>query len=138
MSLSAKADTNTYLTVKVVRVNSERTVVGSGIHIYIEHDKATFSVRLREKSTYKLDWAVDDPIEFRLSKDANTFCKKPNGKEMRSALLDQPKVADLTGPGDLPFPSRVSSKGLILLEYLRSTGREGVQRLPPEEHNSRL
>lgn len=111
VSLSAKADTNTYLTGKVVRVNSERTVSGSVFILYIEHDKATFSVRLREKSTYKLDWAVDDPIEFRLSKDA-IFLKKPNGKEMRLALLDQPKVADLTGPGDLPFPKQGFEQGV--------------------------
>jgi hypothetical protein len=112
VSLSAEAATKTYLTGKVVKINSERTASAALFILYIEHDKKTFSVRLRETPTYKLDWAVDDPIEFRLTKDA-IFLKRPNGKDMRLALLDSPTMdGHLSDAGDLPFPKQAFEIGI--------------------------
>jgi hypothetical protein len=61
---------------------------------------------LAEKPDFKLEWAVNDPIEFRLAKDA-IYLRRLNGKEMKFPLLKPPK-AENDGPRekpDLPFPS---------------------------------
>jgi hypothetical protein len=103
-SISA-VSAKTYLTGKLVRVDSERTM-GSSIYVlYIQGGDRSFSVRLVEKPTYKLEWEVNDPIEFRLAKDA-IYLKRPGGKEMKLPSLGPARVM-LGGPletPELPFP----------------------------------
>ena len=101
-SVSAK----TYLTGKLVHVDSARAKGFRIYTIYIKQGQHTYSVRLVEKRTYKLEWAVNDPIKFRLAKDA-IYLKRPSGKEMKFPLL-KPAKAEEAGPRerpDLPFPS---------------------------------
>jgi hypothetical protein len=95
----------TYLTGKVVRIDSWRTTEFVIHIIYIQQEIRSYSVRVTKKRSYKLDWAVDDPIEFRLVKDA-IYLRRPNGKEMKFPLLEPPTVRDSVPPetADLPFP----------------------------------
>jgi hypothetical protein len=95
----------TYLTGKLVHVDSEQTIESRIYVLYIQQSDHSFSVRMVEKPTYKLEWAVDDPVEFRLAKDA-IYLKRPNGKEMKFPSLKPPTVKD-TVPretAELPFP----------------------------------
>jgi hypothetical protein len=112
-SLPGEAATKSYLTGKVISINSERRMTAAVFVLYIEHEKQTFSVRLREKPTYRLDWAVNDPIEFRRDDNA-IFLKRRNGKEVKIALLRLPK-AHANQPNDtmdLPFPTRAFESGV--------------------------
>jgi len=34
------------------------------------------------KLSYKPEWVINDPIEFRLGKDDKMFLKRPDGKEL--------------------------------------------------------
>jgi hypothetical protein len=112
-SLPLEAATRTYLTGKVIRINSERRMTSAIFILYIEHERQTFSVRLREKPTYELDWVVNDAIEFRFG-DKAIFLKRPNGKEMKFALLDPPSAnGNLpNGTVDLPFPPQGLETGI--------------------------
>jgi hypothetical protein len=112
-SLPGEAATKTYLTGKVIRINSERRMTAAVFVLYIEHEKQTFSVRLREKPTYRLHCAVNDPIEFRLGDNA-IFLKRRNGKEMKFALLNPPNVNanQPNGTMDLPFPTQAFESGV--------------------------
>lgn len=53
---------------------------------------------------YKLEWAINDPIEFRFDKD-KMFVKRPNGKELRARLVS---VARGTASPSLSAPRRSS------------------------------
>jgi len=100
------ASAKTYLTGKLIHVDSAQAI-GLGIYtIYIQQGDRTYSVRIVEKPTYKLEWAVNDPVEFRLTKDA-IYLKRLNGKEMKFPLLKPSKAEDnaLREKPDLPFPS---------------------------------
>ncbi len=112
-SLPGEAATKSYLTGKVTRINSDRGMTAAVFILYIEHEKHTFSVRLREKPNYQLDWLVNDPIEFRLA-DRAIFLKRPNGKEIKLDLLSPPHVgADQpNGTMDLPFPAQAFNTGI--------------------------
>ena len=95
----------TYLMGKLVHVDSEQTIESRIYVLYIQQSDHSFSVRMVEKPTYKLEWAVDDPVEFRLAKDA-IYLKRPNGKEMKFPSLKPPTVKDSVPreTAELPFP----------------------------------
>jgi hypothetical protein len=63
-------------------------------------------------SSYKLEWTVNDPIEFRFDKD-KMFVKRPNGKELNARLV---KVARGTASPSLSPPSRASGPQFPLPE----------------------
>src|SRR6266852_8494790 len=138
-SLPGEAATKSYLTGKVTRINSDRGMTAAVFVLYIEHEKHTFSVRLREKPNYQLDWLVNDPIEFRLA-DRAIFLKRPNGKEIKLDLLSPPHVgADQpNGTMDLPFPAQAFNTGIDVVRMPAEHHPIGVTKLPPEERNSSL
>jgi hypothetical protein len=39
------------------------------------------------KLSYKPDWIVNDPIEFRLGKDDKAYLKRPDGKELEVVIV---------------------------------------------------
>lgn len=39
------------------------------------------------KLSYKPEWVVNDPIEFRLDKDDKAFLKRPDGKELEVVVV---------------------------------------------------
>lgn len=39
------------------------------------------------KLSYKPDWVVNDPIEFRIGKDDRAFLKRPDGKELEVVVV---------------------------------------------------
>ena len=39
------------------------------------------------KLSYKPEWVVNDPIEFRLNKDDKAFLKRPDGKELEVVVV---------------------------------------------------
>jgi hypothetical protein len=63
-------------------------------------------------SSYKLEWTVNDPIEFRFDKD-KMFVKRPNGKELNARLV---KVVGGTATPSLSPPSRASGSQFPLPE----------------------
>jgi hypothetical protein len=46
----------------------------------------------KQKKSYAADWVVNDPVRFRIDKE-KFFLKRPNGKEMRLALLTRVRNA---------------------------------------------
>ena len=53
----------------------------------------------KAKKSYVAEWVVNDPIQFRVHKDA-FFLKRPNGKELRLGLMTRVR-ATKSGDGDL-------------------------------------
>ena len=100
------APARTYQTGKLIHVDSAQEIGIRIYTIYIQQGDRIYSVRLVEKPTYKLEWAVNDAVEFRLAKDA-IYLKRLNGKETKFPLLKPPKAEDggQREKPDLPFPS---------------------------------
>jgi len=99
------ASAKTYLTGKLIHVDSAQAIGLTIYTIYIQQGDRTYSVRLVEKPNFQFEWAVNDPIEFRLAKDA-IYLRRLNGREMKFPLLKPPKAEDvrLREKPDLPFP----------------------------------
>jgi hypothetical protein len=49
-------------------------------------DLVYFAAYSAGKLSYRPDWIVNDPIDFRLTKD-NMFLKRPDGKELEVRLI---------------------------------------------------
>jgi hypothetical protein len=62
--------------------------LGVIFHFTIEQKEITFQAGCfsKDKKSYAAEWVVNDPVQFRVEKD-KLFLKRPNGKELRLALL---------------------------------------------------
>jgi len=97
---------DSYLTGKLVRVESTQAAGARMYALYIQQGETIFSVRIVEKPRYRLEWQLNGPIEFRLDNDA-IYLKRPNGGTLKIARAES-SLADGIGPTetlDLPFPS---------------------------------
>jgi len=112
---------DSYLTGKLVRVESTQTARSRMYALYIQHGDTNFSVRIVERPPYRLEWRLNGPIEFRLEKDA-IYLKRPKGGKLKIARAES-SLTDGIGPTetlDLPFPSveRRSVQNLSAVPHL--------------------
>ena len=99
--VAAAKDKPTYQTGKLIDMSVQDVTRGiavvGGIAAPIPGKLYVFQIQLDSlvyfaqygagKLSYKPDWIVNDPIEFRLGKEDKAFLKRPDGKELEVVIV---------------------------------------------------
>jgi hypothetical protein len=101
LGIAAAKDKPSYQTGKLIDVSVQDVTRGiaviGGIAAPIPGRLYVFQIRFEDldyfaeykagKNSYKPDWVVNDPIEFRVSNENRMFLKRPDGKELEVMIV---------------------------------------------------